>query len=216
MIKILLFFILILSSCSQAIVKEEPPLIPPSEKSILALGDSLTAGYGLPIVHSYPNQLEVKLKEMGYEYRVQNAGISGDTTAGLLSRLDWLLEWEEYDLIILCIGANDAFQWKSPEDIENNIRSIITKIRNKNIPLLLAGMKAPLNLGRSYGERYEAIFPRLSKEFDLPFMPFFLEWVALKWSLNLDDRIHPNKEWYFLIVQNLIEILENEDLLSEK
>jgi len=150
---------------------------------------------------------------------VQNAGISGDTSAGLLSRMDWLLassdpsaNTSEFSFAILCIGGNDAFQGKSPEDIEKNIRAIIEKLQAKKIPILFAGMKAPLNLGGEYGKQYEAIFPRLAKEYDLVYMDFFLEGVALKANLNQDDRIHPTREGYAIIVENLMKILESDFL----
>ncbi len=186
-----------------------------TEKTILALGDSLTIWLWLPIEDSYPSQLEAKLREKGYDYKVMNAGISWDTTAGLLSRLDWTLEWEIPSLVILCVGANDAFQGKDTTEIEKNLRQIIEKIQAKNIPILFAGMRAPLNLGGLYGKQYEAIFPRLAKEYDLVYMPFFLEWVALKATLNQDDRIHPNKAGYAIVVENLMEILEDEELVGK-
>lgn len=175
--------VLVLSSCGTngPTSNQETPS---SSKVILALGDSLTAGYGLSEEDSYPSQLQKKLKENGYDYLVQNAGISGDTSAGLLSRMDWILDSSDstssgnttpFQFAILCIGANDAFQGKSPEDIEKNIRTIIEKIQAKKIPILFAGMRAPLNLGGEYGRQYEAIFPRLAKEYKLVYMNFFLE-----------------------------------------
>lgn len=183
--------------------------------TILALGDSLTAWYGLPPDQSYPAQLEARLRTEGYEYALQNAWISWDTTSQVLARIDWLLEWQSLDLVILCIWANDAFQGKSTDDIEKNLRAILEKIQAKNIPILLAGMKAPLNLGGEYGKRYEAIFPKLAKEYNLVFMPFFLEWVALRANLNQDDRIHPTRAGYAIIVENLMEILEEESLIKK-
>ena len=119
-------------------------------RTILALGDSLTAGYGLPIEESYPSQLEAVLQKEGYNYRVQNAGISGDTSAQLLARLDWILEGGTYDLAIVVIGANDAFQGIEPSVLEANLRSIITKLQDKKIPVFLGGMKSPRNLGITY------------------------------------------------------------------
>ena len=202
---------LLVSCASQDRVNISPSLQP--TKTILAVGDSLTAGYGLPVSDSYPSQLETRLREMGYRYSVQNAGVSGDTTAGLLTRMDWLLEWGTPALAILCIGGNDAFQWKETRDIEKNIRSIIEKIKAKKIPILLAGMQAPRNLGNEYGKQYEAIFPRLAAEYDLVLMPFLLEWVALQSALNQADRIHPNREGYTIVVDNLMEILEDEKLI---
>ena len=204
----------LLSSCGREAPLSDTPVHTGTE-TILALGDSLTAGYGLPIESSYPSQLETKLGSLGYNYRVQNAGISWDTTAGLLSRLDWTLEWDTPSLVILCIGANDAFQWKAPEDIEANLRSIIEKIRAKNISILFAGMKAPLNLWGEYGRKYEAIFPKLAKEYDLPYIDWFLKGVALKGTLNQDDRIHPNREGYAIVVENLVKVLEKEKLITQ-
>lgn len=214
-ILILIASLFLFSACSAPENASLPPQTEKTEKTILALGDSLTAGYGLPITDSYPSQLEARLREKWYSYKLINAGISWDTTAGLLSRLDWALEWDTPSLVILCIGANDAFQGKSVEDIEKNLRQIIEKIRAKNIPILFAGMKAPLNLGGEYGRKYEAIFPRLAKEYNLMYMDFFLQWVALKAQYNQDDRIHPNKDWYAIVVENLMEMLEDKDLLRK-
>lgn len=214
---VLIFFISIflLTSCTSSPPETIPTDVPKSEKTILALGDSLTAGYGLPQSDSYPAQLELRLQQEWYQYRLINAWVSWDTSAGLLSRMDWLLEWDTPTLVILCIGANDAFQGKDTRDIEANIRAIIEKVQAKNIPILFAGMKAPLNLGGTYGREYEAIFPKLAKEYNLVYMDFFLEWVALNASLNQDDRIHPNKAWYTIVVDNLMEILEDKDLITK-
>jgi acyl-CoA thioesterase I len=211
-----LISLLLLASCGSV---DTLPIseIPKTEKIILALGDSLTAGYGLPESENYPTQLEAKLRAKSYNYRIINAWISGDTTDLLLARLDWILDGSGSipSLAILCIGANDAFQAKSVIEIEKNIRTIIESLQSKNIPILFAGMKAPLNLGGEYGWSYEAIFPKLAKEYKLPFMPFFLEGVALKGSLNQEDRIHPNRSGYALIVENLMKILEDEKLIIQ-
>lgn len=211
---ILLISLTLLASCGASSTPLAPQA-PNTQKTILALGDSLTAWYGLQVTDSYPSQLESKLREKGYDYKVMNAGISWDTTAGLLSRLDWTLEWDAPSLVILCVGANDAFQGKDTTEIEKNLRQIIEKIQAKNIPILFAGMRAPLNLGGAYGKQYEAIFPKLAKEYNLVYMDFFLEWVALKAQYNQDDRIHPTKEWYAIVVDNLMEILEGEGLVGK-
>lgn len=207
--------VLFLTSCTT----KDTVSLPLSDTSkkwvILALGDSLTAWYGLPESDSYPPQLEVKLSSLGYSYIIQNAWVSGDTSAWLLSRVDWILEWDTPSLAILCIGANDAFQGKEVDDIEKNIRTIIEKVQAKNIPILFAGMKAPLNLWGEYGRKYEAIFPKLAKEYKLVFMPFFLEWVALKANLNQEDRIHPTKAGYAIVAENLLELLEKEKLIEK-
>lgn len=205
----------LLTSCTSEKDTQAPIVEQKNQATILALGDSLTAGYGLQIMDSYPSQLETKLKEKWYNYKLINAGISGDTTAWLLSRLDWALEWDTPSLVILCIGANDAFQGKDTTEIENNLRQIIEKIQSKNIEILFAGMKAPLNLGGAYGKKYEAIFPKLAKEYNLVYMDFFLDGVALKANLNQDDRIHPNRAGYAIVVENLMTILEDEDILKK-
>ncbi len=212
-ILIIITSLFLISACSS---REDAVVLNPekTQKTILALGDSLTAGYGLPITESYPSQLEARLREKWYNYKLINAGISWDTTAGLLSRLDWALEWDAPSLVILCIGANDAFQGKDTTEIEKNLRQIIEKIQAKKIPILLAGMKAPMNLGIEYSKKYESLFPKVAKEYNLVYMPFFLEWVALKANLNQDDRIHPTKEWYAIVVENLMEILEGEKLVG--
>lgn len=220
---ILIISLCLLTSCSQG-KTETIPVASSSGKVILALGDSLTIGYGLPEWDSYPSQLEKKLRGLGYNYRLQNAGVSGDTSAGLLARMDWILDganppdkggWGGFVLAIVCIGANDAFQGKSVTDIEKNLRSIIEKIQSKNIPILLTGMRAPFNLGMEYRNQYDALFEKLAKEYHLSFMPFFLEGVALKSDLNQDDRIHPTASGYAIIVGNLVTILENKKLLKK-
>jgi acyl-CoA thioesterase I len=192
----------------------QAPIDVPSSKTIIALGDSLTLGYGLPDNQSYPAQLMQRLKSAGYDYTVQNAGVSGDTTAGLLSRLDWTLEGEKPTLIILSIGSNDAFQGKSVADIEKNIRSIIQKIQEKNIPILFVGMKTSLNFSKEYREAYESIFPNLAQEYNLSFIPFLLEGVAMNTELNQSDRIHPNAQGYAKVVDTLMEGLIRFNLIT--
>lgn len=220
---ILLISLSLLVSCGTTSTPEDSQT-GKTEKTILALGDSLTAWYGLPVIDSYPSQLEARLREKWYDYRLMNAGISWDTTAGLLSRLDWVLEGVSppdkggqggFSLVILCVGANDAFQGKDTLEIEKNLRQIIEKIQAKKIPILFAGMRAPLNLGGAYGKQYEAIFPKLAKEYNLVYMDWFLKWVALKANLNQEDRIHPTKEGYAIVVENLMEILEGEELVGK-
>lgn len=214
-ITFIVFSLVLLTSCAS---KDAVSVIAPDvmkNRVILAIWDSLTAWYGLPEAESYPAQLEAKLALLGYSYRVENAGVSGDTSAGLFSRMDWILEGDTPSLVILCIGANDALQGKSVTDIEANIRMTIEKIKAKNIPILFAGMKAPLNLGWEYGRQYEAMFARLAKEYKMVFMPFLLEWVALKASLNQEDRIHPTKSGYAIVADNILEILKDEKLIEK-
>lgn len=213
-ILLLLIPIFFLFSCTNS--SSSVPVITESgsTKTILAIGDSLTIWYGLPLEESYPSQLEKKLKELWYLYVVQNAGISGDTSAWLLSRIDWILDGQSPDLIILCIGANDALQWKSVDDMEKNIRTIIGKIQAKKIPILFVGMRAPFNLGNEYRKQFDGTYQKIADEYKLPFMPFFLDGVALNQKYNQDDRIHPNREWYWIIVSNIIKFLDT-DLLKK-
>jgi acyl-CoA thioesterase I len=206
--------IFVLAACQSGVNRDSDTSAQSASKTIIALGDSLTLGYGLPDEESYPSQLTARLRKDGYDYSVQNAGISGDTTAGLLSRIDWTLEGENPALIILAIGSNDAFQWKSVTDIEKNIRLIIEKIQAKNIPILFSGMKAPLNLWEEYRTSYEDIFPRLAREYSLSYMPFLLEGVAMQPDLNQSDRIHPNAAGYAKVVDILMEALVRFDLIT--
>ncbi len=206
--------LIFLASCGE---NTQIPRIAPASSSgvILALGDSLTIGYGLPETESYPAQLEKRLQSKWYAYTVQNAGVSWDTSAGLLSRIDWILEGETPILAILCIGSNDVFQWKNVDDIEANIRSIIEKLQAKKIPILLAGMKAPFNLWKTYRDQYDGLFLKLAKEYKLTFMPFLLEWIALDPKFNQDDRIHPTSAGYWVVVDNLLPILEENKLIQK-
>lgn len=209
------FSIFTLLSCTDSSNTTSSSTVSTSSKTIIAIGDSLTIGLGLPIEDNYPSQLERSLRALGYNYTITNAGISGDTSAWLLSRIDWVLDGVNPDFVILCIGANDAFQWKSVADIEKNIRSIIEKIRAKNIPIVFAGMKAPFNMGAEYRNQYDTMFPRLAREYKLDYIPFLLEWVALNQKYNQDDRIHPNREWYAIIVNNIMEVLKKSELLQK-
>jgi acyl-CoA thioesterase I len=206
-----------LTACATTPLEEETVVDIPTKTQgfILALWDSLTAWLGLAELDAYPAQLQSQLQSLGYKYTVQNAWVSWDTSAWLLARMDWLLEGNTPSLAILCIGANDAFQGKSVADIENNIRSILDKLKAKNIPVLLAGMKAPFNLWAEYRTEYDAVFEKIATEYDIVYMPFFLDGVALDAKLNQADRIHPTKEGYAIIVENLLKILEDEELVKK-
>ncbi len=170
---------------------------------LLALGDSLTAGYGLPTDQSFPVQLEAALRDRGYEVAVINAGVSGDTTAGGLARLDWALS-DEPDLVLLGLGANDGLRGIDPRDTRRNLAAILEKLSERGMPTLLAGMYAPPNLGREYGEVFNALYPELAETYAVPLYPFFLEGVAAVTSLNQADGIHPNGAGVAVIVENML------------
>lgn len=192
-----------LAGCSQEQdktpeTKEDGPMM----KTILAVGDSLTAGYGLDESAAYPALLEKKLQAADYNYQVVNAGVSGETTSGTLSRVEWIITLAP-DIVLLETGANDGLRGIDPQETEKNIREILQFLKEKDVVVLLAGMKMVLNLGLAYVTQFNAIYPKLAKEFDVVYMPFFLEGVAMKGALTQGDGIHPNMQGYKIITENI-------------
>lgn len=173
---------------------------------LLVLGDSLTAGYGLPQQQSFPAQLEEALRAAGHDVTVINAGVSGDTTAGALARLDWTLGGLPAgapEAAIVQLGANDALRGIDPQSTFTNLSAILAHLQERNIPVLLAGMLAPPNLGIEYAKTFNAIYPRLAEEHDVLFYPFFLEGVAGERWFNQSDGIHPNAQGVNIIVNSV-------------
>jgi acyl-CoA thioesterase-1 len=172
---------------------------------ILALGDSLTQGYGVPPGMDFPNVLERALKARGLNAAVINAGVSGDTSAGGLARLDWSLGDAKSgpDAAIVELGANDGLRGLSPAEMEKNLDTILAKLKARNIPVLLAGMKAPRNYGAQYAAEFDAVFPRLAQKYGVLFYPFFLEGVALDRALIQPDGLHPNPRGVEAIVKSI-------------
>ncbi|MGV1014577.1 MAG: arylesterase, partial [Methyloceanibacter sp.] len=158
---------------------------------IVALGDSLTAGFGLPQDAAFPAQLEAALKARGHEVSVANAGVSGDTAAAALKRIDWALP-DAADAVIVELGANDALQGLPPAETKAVLAKIIEALQAKDLPILLAGMEAPRNLGQDYVAEFAAIFPALAERYNVLLYPFFLDGVALDDGLMQADGIHPN------------------------
>lgn len=169
---------------------------------ILDLGDSLSAGYGLPAGQAFPDRLETWLRERGIAARVVNAGVSGDTTAGGLARLDWALA-DHPDLVILELGANDALRGIDPSTVRDNLDKMIVKIQASGAKLLLVGMLAPTNWGEEYKRAFDAIYPELARIHHLPLYPFFLEGVLMKPELNQPDGIHPSERGVAVIVDKI-------------
>lgn len=195
-----LFFIaLLLTILTDAPVLAKPVTAP---VTVLALGDSLTAGYGLEQEESFPAQLETSLHSAGYSVNVVNAGVSGDTSAGALARIEWALA-ERPDIVVVTLGGNDALRGLDPAQTYENLDQIIARIKQAGSRVLLAGMRSPRNLGADYNEAFDRIYPNLAKRYDLLFYPFFLEGVAAEPSLNQADGIHPNAEGIRLIVKGL-------------
>jgi len=176
---------------------------------ILVLGDSLTAGYNLPQEHAFPPVLQAHLAEMGKKVIVRNGGISGDTSAGGRARLDWTLN-PKPDAVIVELGANDALRALPPEYTYKNLKAIIQSLQNKGIAVLLAGMKAPRNYGDDYAAQFDAVYPQLAKEMQVPLYPFFMDGVitALDGTvvdplLIQDDGLHPTYAGVQVMVKHI-------------
>jgi len=174
---------------------------------IVVVGDSLSAGYGVAAQDAFPAKLEAALKENGHDVLVENAGVSGDTTAGGRARLGWAIG-NNPDAVVLELGANDALRGLLPEKAYANLAAMLTVMRDKNIPVLLIGMKAPPNMGEDYAREFDAVYSRLADAYDVVFYPFFLKGVAGQPSLNQDDGIHPTPEGVDVIVKNVLPSVE--------
>lgn len=174
---------------------------------ILALGSSLTQGYGLPPGTEFPVQLQAALKKKGIAAQVINAGVSGDTSAGGLARLDWSLAGHP-DAVIIELGSNDMLRGIAPAETEKNLAAILTRLKAAHVRVLLTGMKAQRNLGKEYADAFDAIYPRLAKKYDVLFYPFFLDGVAMKPKLNQPDGMHPNPQGVKVIVSRMLPLVE--------
>ncbi|MFN3547372.1 MAG: arylesterase [Mesorhizobium sp.] len=174
---------------------------------IVGFGDSLMAGYQLDAGQSFPEKLEAALREKGHDVTVVNAGVSGDTTSGGLSRLDWSIP-DGTDLVILELGANDMLRGISPEITERNLDAMITRLTERGIAVLLAGMVAAPNLGDDYGAAFNGLYPRLAEKHGLILYPFFLDGVAADPTLLLADGMHPNALGVDRMVANALPVVE--------
>ncbi|MGO2278992.1 MULTISPECIES: arylesterase [unclassified Psychrobacter] len=182
-----------------------------SPLTILALGDSLTEGLGVDGDANYPAQLEASLKELGYtNAKVINSGLSGETSTGLVNRLDWVAQTEP-DITILTIGANDAMRGLDVATIEENIRTAVKRLQDNGSEVILGGMSIYDNLGNDYVSAFSDIYPRVAEDMNVPLIPFFLEGVGGDPDLNQADAIHPTKDGYTIIVNdNILPILKPE------
>lgn len=205
------------AGCSSTAATQEreisqPPAQMPATSSgkpkIIAFGDSLTAGFGLTEKESYPYLLQAKLRAGGYDYEVINAGVSGDTSLGGLERIDWVLEQENVEILILELGANDLLRGLSPEKMKKNLAQIIEKTQAKNVKILLCGMLAPPSVGAKYQKDFSDAFPDLAHEYKTAYMPFILEGIALDKKLNQADGIHPNAEGAKIMTENVYQKLK--------
>ena len=185
---------------SEAIADDDRP-------RIVAFGDSLTAGLGVAAEEAYPARLQRRLDEQGLRFRVINAGVSGDTTAGGLRRVDWVLK-SRPNLVILELGANDGLRGLNLQETKANLERIVQRCLEASVTVVLAGMKLPPNYGTDYTKGFEAIYPALAKQYRLTLIPFFLDGVAGSASLNQADGIHPTSEGYRIIADKVLDAVK--------
>jgi len=188
---------LIVSAVSAQVASADRPI------RIVALGDSLTAGYGLPAQDTFPAQLEQALKARGHAVQIENAGVSGDTASGGLARLDWSVP-EGTDAVIVELGANDMLRGIDPRVTRAALDTLLGRLKQRGLEVLFAGMRAAPNLGEDYGRAFESIFAELAVKYDVVFYPFFLEGVAAQTGLALRDGMHPNADGVKGIVTRIL------------
>jgi len=193
--------LLLLAASPSRLPAADPPV------KIVALGDSLTAGYGLGPADAFPARLERALKAKGLTVEISNAGVSGDTTAGGAARLDWSVP-EGTDAVILELGANDALRGIDPQASRQALEDILRRLEARHIAVLIAGMRAPPNMGRDYVGAFEAIFPDLAKASGAILYPFFLDGVAADRTLNQPDGVHPTAQGVETIVRRILPKVE--------
>lgn len=173
---------------------------------IVGFGDSLMAGYELPEGDGFPAVLEAALKKEGIDAKVANAGVSGDTTTGGLERLDWSVP-DGTKLVILELGGNDALRGIAPEITRDNLDRMITRLKERGIAVILAGMLAPPSMGKDYETKFNPVFPELAQKHAIPLIPFFLEGVAGNAAMQLPDRLHPNRAGVDQMVKNALPVV---------
>jgi acyl-CoA thioesterase-1 len=185
------------------------PMFAAESKTILVLGDSIAAGYGLDLEEAFPALLQEKIDKSGLNFKVVNAGLSGDTTAGGLRRISWLLR-QNVDVLLLELGGNDGLRGIDPDETGKNLRGIIAKVKEKNPKALIviAGMQMPENMGKDYTTRFRDVFPSVARESNATLIPFFLEGVGGKADLNQPDRIHPTDEGHRIIAATIWKVLQ--------
>ena len=213
LVYLVLTAMLVLTACRGAAPKDASSASPAapakpakSLPKIVAFGDSLTAGFGLPQPASYPALLQKKLDADGFAYEVVNAGVSGDTSAGGVRRIDWALEGD-VKIVILELGANDILRGQSIDTMKENLARIIERVKAHGATVMLAGMEAPTNSGAEYRQAVHEAFPSLSREYGVPEIPFFLEGVAGIDSLNQRDGIHPSEEGTKIVTETVYRSL---------
>ena len=180
-------------------------------KTIVFFGNSLTAAFGLNISEGFAGRIEKRLDSLQSSYRVIHAGNSGETTAGGVSRVDWVISQGKTDIFVLELGGNDALRGLKVSETEKNLQLIIDKVKQKNpgCTVVLAGMYAPTNMGKKYTSEFQEIYPRLARKNKIPLIPFLLEGVGGVPALNLADGIHPTAEGHLIVTENVWRVLKN-------
>ena len=186
-----------------AVIMTASPSGAAAQQKLMVYGDSLVAGYGLDAGLGFPEQLQSALTASGRDIRVLNAGVSGDTTAGGLARLDWALA-DRPDAVIIVLGGNDLLRGLNPEQTRANLQAMLSRLRTDGIAVLLCGMLAPVNLGPDYRQQFDSLYPDLATEFGIDLYPFFLDGVALDPDLNLPDGLHPNPQGVAIITTRIL------------
>ncbi len=192
-----------------ASTKADAPPVPirASRPRIVILGDSLTAGLGLPADQAYPTLLQARLKDEGFNYEVVNAGVSGDTSAGGLSRLDWALEGD-VRILVVALGGNDGLRGLPPDALRQNLATIVERAQARHITVILAGMEAPPNYGRDYIVNFHQVYPALAQQYHVALVPFLLQGVAGSGTLNQADGIHPTAAGARIVADNVWRVLK--------
>jgi acyl-CoA thioesterase-1 len=204
-----------LSGCKGGAALPKPPtddemkvaINGPAPIRVVALGDSITAGYGLTTEQAYPALVEKRLRDEGFNVDVVNGGVSGDTTAGGLRRLDWALG-DSTSVLIVALGGNDALRGLSIDDMRRNLGAIVEQAQQRGVTVILAGMEAPPNLGQDYTAKYRTVFPEISARYRVKFLPFLLQGVAGVPELNQADGIHPTAEGARKVADLLYPLVE--------
>jgi len=184
-------------------------LVLKKQKTIIFFGDSLTAGYGLSTEQAFPFIVEQELLNRGLDYKVVNAGLSGETSAGGLTRIDWILN-QPVDIFVLELGANDGLRGLPLDQTKKNLQSIIEKVQKKNpeVEIVLAGMMVPPNMGKEYSDQFTSMYLELAENNQIIFIPFLLDGVGGHSDLNLPDGIHPNVEGHKIVAKTVLKSLE--------
>lgn len=184
-----------------------PPVGGATGPRIVILGDSITAGLGLPLTQAFPSRLQRRVEDAGLPYTIVNAGISGDTSAGGLSRLDWALDGD-VRILVVALGGNDALRALPVEQLTDNLSEIIERAQARGVKVILAGMEAPPNFGPQYSLGFHRVYPAVAKKYGVPLVPFLLERVAAITALNQADGIHPNAEGAQIVADNVWSALK--------